>query len=33
VRGAASGALGVGLNIVLVALYFFLTWRAGQERT
>jgi hypothetical protein len=33
VRGAASGALGVGLNVALVALYFFLTWRAGQERT
>jgi len=33
VRGGASGVLGVGLNIVLVALYFFLTWRAGQERT
>lgn len=32
VRGAASGALGVGLNVALVALYFFLTWRAGQER-
>ncbi len=33
VRGAGSGALGAGLNVVLVALYFFLTWRAGQERT
>ncbi len=33
VRVVASGALGVGLNVVLVALYFFLTWRAGQERT
>ena len=33
VRGGASGALGVGMNIALVALYFFLTWRAGQERT
>jgi len=33
VRGGASGALGVGLNVALVALYFFLTWRAGQERT
>ena len=33
VRGGASGAYGVGLNVVLVALYFFLTWRAGQERT
>jgi len=32
VRGGASGALGVGLNVVLVALYFLLTWRAGQER-
>ena len=32
VRGGASGVLGVGLNVVLVALYFFLTWRAGQER-
>ncbi|MGA2495524.1 MAG: hypothetical protein ABSF67_21755 [Roseiarcus sp.] len=32
VRGGAGGALGVGLNVVLVALYFFLTWRAGQER-
>jgi hypothetical protein len=33
VRGGASGGLGVGLNVVLVALYFFLTWRASQERT
>jgi len=32
VRGAASGPLGVGLNAALLALYFFLTWRAGQER-
>jgi hypothetical protein len=32
VRGPATGALGVGLNVALVALYFFLTWRAGQER-
>ena len=28
VRGAASGALGVVLNVMLVALYFFLSWRA-----
>jgi hypothetical protein len=33
VRGGATGVLGVGLNVVLVAVYFFLTWRAGQERT
>ena len=33
VRGAVTGALGVTLNIVLVALYFFMSWRAGQERT
>jgi hypothetical protein len=33
VRGGASGALGVGLNVALVALYFLLTWRASQERT
>ncbi|HYA72590.1 MAG TPA: hypothetical protein VEF36_05495 [Roseiarcus sp.] len=32
VRGAVTGALGVALNIVLVALYFLLSWRAGQER-
>ena len=32
VRGGAGGALGIGLNVVLVALYFFFTWRAGQER-
>jgi hypothetical protein len=32
VRGGAGGAFGVGLNVVLVALYFLLTWRAGQER-
>jgi uncharacterized membrane protein YphA (DoxX/SURF4 family) len=31
-RGAATDMLSVGLNVVLVALYFFLTWRAGQER-
>ena len=31
VRGATTGMLGVGLNVALVALYFFLTWRAGQE--
>ena len=33
VRGATSGGLAVGLNLALIALYFFLTWRAGQERT
>jgi len=33
VRGGASGMLGVALNVVLVALYFLLTWRAGQERS
>jgi hypothetical protein len=33
VHGAVTGALGVTLNIVLVALYFFMSWRAGQERT
>ncbi len=33
VRGAVTGALGVTLNIVLVALYFLMSWRAGQERT
>ena len=32
VRGAISGPVGVGFDIVLVAVYFFLTWRAGQER-
>jgi len=32
VRGAASGMFGAALNVPLVALYFFLTWRAGQER-
>jgi hypothetical protein len=32
VRGAVTGALGVALNIFLVALYFLLSWRAGQER-
>jgi hypothetical protein len=32
VRGAATGALGVALNVCLVALYFLLSWRAGQER-
>ncbi|MGO4870706.1 MAG: hypothetical protein ACLPGW_08865 [Roseiarcus sp.] len=33
VRGAVTGALGVALNLLLVALYFLLSWRAGQERT
>jgi hypothetical protein len=32
VRGAVTGALSVALNIFLVALYFLLSWRAGQER-
>jgi hypothetical protein len=32
VRGAATGALGVALDAFLVALYFFVSWRAGQER-
>jgi len=32
VRGAASGTVGVVINAALVAVYFFLTWRAGQER-
>ncbi len=32
VRGAATGALSVALNVCLVALYFLLSWRAGQER-
>jgi hypothetical protein len=32
VRGMVSGALGIGLNLVLAALYFFLSWQAGQER-
>jgi hypothetical protein len=32
VRGAMSGPVGVGFDIVLVAVYFFLSWRAGQER-
>jgi hypothetical protein len=31
-RGAVTGALGVALNALLVALYFLLSWRAGQER-
>ena len=33
VRGAVTGALGVTLNILLAALYFVMSWRAGQERT
>ena len=32
VRGAMSGPIGVGFDIALVAVYFFLSWRAGQER-
>jgi hypothetical protein len=32
VRGAVSGVAAVGLHIALAALYFFLSWRAGQER-
>jgi hypothetical protein len=32
VRGAPIGAPGVALDVVLVALYFFLSWRAGGER-
>ena len=32
VRGAASGMVGVAVNMTLVAIYFLLTWRAGQER-
>ncbi len=31
-RGAVTGALGVTLNALLVALYFLLSWRADQER-
>ena len=30
-RGAFGDALGVGLNIVLVAVYFTLSWRASLE--
>ncbi len=33
VRGGVTGALGVMLNVILVALYFLMSWRAGQERT
>lgn len=32
VRGAATGALAITLNVFLVALYFLMSWRAGQER-
>jgi hypothetical protein len=32
VRGAVTGAPGVALNLFLVAVYFLLSWRAGQER-
>jgi hypothetical protein len=32
VRAVAIGEYGVWLNVGLIALYFFLTWRAGQER-
>jgi len=32
VRGMVGGAPAAGLNIALAALYFFLSWRAGQER-
>jgi hypothetical protein len=32
VRGMVSGALVVALNLALAALYFFLSWQAGQER-
>ncbi len=32
VRGAMSGAPGVALNVFLVAFYFLVSWRAGQER-
>ena len=32
VRGAVSGLLGVGFDIALVAVYFFLSWRTGHER-
>jgi hypothetical protein len=32
VHGLVSGALGVGLNLGLAALYFLLSWRAGEER-
>ncbi len=32
VRGAVTGALGVALDLLLVALYFFMSWQAGQER-
>ena len=31
-RGAMTGAVGVALDALLVALYFLLSWRAGQER-
>jgi hypothetical protein len=32
VRGAVTGVLGVLLNVLLVAIYFLLSWRAAQER-
>ncbi len=32
VLGAVTGAPGVALNVLLVALYFLVSWRAGQER-
>ena len=32
VRGMVSGLFGVALNLVLAALYFFLSWQAGRER-
>lgn len=32
VRGTLGGVVGVSLNLGLAALYFFLSWRAGQER-
>jgi len=31
-RGAPTGAPGVALDLLLVALYFFFSWRAGEER-
>ena len=32
VRGMVSGVLVVGVNLALMAFYFFLSWQAGQER-
>jgi hypothetical protein len=31
-RAALSGAVGIGLNLALIAVYFTLKWRAEQER-